>query len=57
MLAVQKKEKSVQDRKGFQMPFPVPSTLRALDRNQYIQKTFQFCLGNLNTVRRGHENV
>lgn len=46
------KEKEIQDRKGFQMSFCVPTTLSALNRREYIQE--MFCLGYLSTVRCRH---
>lgn len=35
--------KEIQARKGFQMPFCIPTTLSALNRKEYIQE--MFCLG------------
>lgn len=40
MSFVQKKKKGIQASKGFQMPFCVPVTLRALNRKEYIQESF-----------------
>lgn len=48
------KEKEIQARKGFQMPFCVFTTLRALKRKEYIQEIF--CLGYLSAVTCGHWN-
>lgn len=43
------KGKEIHARKGFPMPFCVPTTLSALSRKEYIQEVF--CLGYLSTLR------